>query len=53
MSTPRLDPVSEQAIDWMVRLRAGTPTAAMQERFNAWLAMDPAHAQAWARLQER
>ncbi|WP_338586247.1 FecR family protein [Pseudomonas sp. MAG733B] len=53
MSTPRLDPVSEQAIDWMVRLRAGTPTAAMQERFNAWLAMDPAHVQAWARLQER
>ncbi|WP_419710991.1 FecR domain-containing protein [Pseudomonas sp. NFX224] len=53
MSTPRLDPVSEQAIDWMVRLRAGTPTAAMQERFNAWLGMDPAHAQAWAQLQER
>jgi len=53
MSTPRLDPVSEQAIDWMVSLRAGKPDAALQERFNAWLAMDPAHARAWATLQER
>ncbi|WP_367371927.1 FecR domain-containing protein [Pseudomonas lini] len=52
MSKLRLDPVSEQAIDWMVRLRAGTPDAALQERFNAWLAMDPAHAQAWVTLQE-
>ena len=38
MSTLRLDPLSEQAIDWMVRLRAKTPDAALQERFNAWLA---------------
>jgi transmembrane sensor len=53
MNETRLDPVSEQAIDWMVRLRAGTPDAALQERFNTWLAMDPAHAQAWAKLQER
>ena len=53
MSKPRLDPISEQAIDWMVSLRAGKPDAALQERFNAWLAMDPAHARAWATLQER
>lgn len=53
MSRPQLDPVSEQAIDWMVSLRAGKPDAALQARFNAWLAMDPAHAQAWAKLQER
>jgi transmembrane sensor len=53
MSKPRLDPVSEQAIDWMVRLRAGTPDAALLERFNAWLAMDRAHSQAWATLQDR
>ena len=53
MKTERLDPVSEQALDWMVRLRAGTPTPALQARFDAWLAKDPAHAQAWARLQER
>ncbi|MDB5993913.1 MAG: iron dicitrate transport regulator FecR [Pseudomonas sp.] len=53
MSKARLDPVSEQAIDWMVSLRAGQPSAALQARFNTWLAMDPAHAQAWATLQER
>ena len=53
MTKTRLAPVSEQAIDWMVRLRAGKPDAALQERFNAWLAMDPEHAQAWATLQER
>jgi transmembrane sensor len=53
MSKARLDPVSEQAIDWMVRLRADTPDAKTLERFNAWLAMDPAHARAWAKLQER
>ncbi|VVO33638.1 FecR domain-containing protein [Pseudomonas fluorescens] len=53
MSKLRLDPVSEQAIDWMVKLRAGTPDATLQEHFNAWLSMDPAHAQAWEKLQER
>lgn len=53
MSPPRLDPVSEQAIDWMVKLRAGTPDAALQQRFDAWLAKDRAHSQAWETLQER
>ena len=53
MSKPRRDPISEQAIDWMVKLRAGTPDAALQERFNAWLAMDRAHSQAWTKLQDR
>ncbi len=28
MSNLRLDPVSEQSIDWMVKLRADTPDAA-------------------------
>ncbi|MFJ2479910.1 FecR family protein [Pseudomonas sp. NPDC087598] len=53
MSKTRLDPISEQAIDWMVKLRAGTPDAALQQRFDAWLAMDRAHSQAWNNLQER
>lgn len=53
MSKQRLDPVSEQTIDWMVQLRAGTPDAMLQERFNAWLAKDPAHVQAWDKLQQR
>jgi transmembrane sensor len=53
MSKRRIDPVTEQAIDWMVKLRAGTPDARLQERFNAWLLMDRAHRQAWDTLQER
>ena len=52
MSKPRLDPATEQAIDWMVKLRADTPNAALQERFNAWLTVDRAHSQAWAKLQD-
>ena len=53
MSKQRLDPLSEQTIDWMVKLRAGTPDSALQERFNLWLAKDPAHAQAWEQLNRR
>lgn len=53
MSKRRIDPVTEQAIDWMVKLRAGTPDTRLQERFNAWLLMDRAHRQAWDTLQER
>ena len=53
MSKQRLDPLSEQTIDWMVKLRAATPDAALQERFNQWLAKDPAHAQAWEQLHRR
>ena len=53
MSKQRLDPLSEQTIDWMVKLRAGTPDSALQERFNVWLAKDPAHAQAWEQLNRR
>jgi len=53
VSKQRLDPLSEQTIDWMVKLRAGTPDTALQERFNLWLAKDPAHAQAWEQLNRR
>jgi len=53
VSKQRLDPLSEQTIDWMVKLRAATPDAALQERFNQWLAKDPAHAQAWEQLHRR
>ena len=53
MTKQSLDPLSEQTIDWMVKLRAGSPDPALQERFNAWLAKDPAHVQAWDQLQRR
>lgn len=48
-----LDRASEEAIDWMVRLRAGHIEPQQQARFERWLASDPSHADAWGRLQER
>ncbi|WP_069942779.1 FecR family protein [Pseudomonas putida] len=53
MSRPALDRVSEQAIDWMVELRAATPDAALLQRVRLWLQQDPAHQQAWNRLEQR
>jgi transmembrane sensor len=53
VSRPALDPVSEQAIDWMVELRAATPDEAQLQRFSLWLQQAPAHQQAWSRLEQR
>lgn len=53
MSSPALDRVSEQAIDWMVELRAATPDPALLQRVRLWLQQDPAHQQAWNRLEQR
>ena len=53
MSRRRLDAISEQAIDWMVALNARTPDDALLQRLTHWLQQDPAHQQAWARLQRR
>ena len=53
MNARRLDPISEQAIDWMVALKAGTPDDALLQRLNHWLRQDPAHQRAWDRLQQR
>lgn len=52
MSQTRLDPVAEQAIQWMVKLRADRPSPALQLRFEHWLGSDHRHADAWARLQQ-
>ena len=53
MSNASLDPVSEQALDWMVALQAGTPDDALLQRLAQWLQQDPTHQQAWERLQRR
>lgn len=53
MSRPLIDPLGEQAVDWMVRLSAGHNEPGLQAEFDAWLQHDPAHAQAWQRLQDR
>lgn len=52
MSQVQLDRAAEEAIAWMVRLRAGREEPRQQARFQAWLARDPAHEQAWTRLQQ-
>ncbi|BCD85641.1 membrane protein [Pseudomonas solani] len=51
MSQAPIDRAGEEAIAWMVRLRAGTPDARQQARFETWLNSDSSHQDAWARLQ--
>lgn len=53
MSRQRLDPEVEQAIDWMVRLRAGDADPGLEQELATWLANDAAHAQAWKQLQAK
>ncbi|MNQ23229.1 fec operon regulator FecR [compost metagenome] len=45
------DPVVRQAIAWWAKLQSGLADAHDRESCNAWLAQDPAHRQAWDRLQ--
>lgn len=53
MSRAALDRAGQQAIDWMVRLRSGQADPQLQAGLAAWLARDPANAQAWEHLQLR
>ncbi|BCJ07677.1 MULTISPECIES: FecR family protein [unclassified Pseudomonas] len=53
MSARSLDPIGEQAIDWMVALNARAPDDALLRQLEQWLRQDPAHRQAWDRLQQR
>ena len=41
----------EQAIEWTACLRSGEVSASEQRAFEAWLAADPAHVQAWCSVQ--
>ena len=50
---PPLDAVTEQAIDWLVRLDSGHGSDSDRQAFARWLAAAPAHAAAWATLQQR
>ncbi|MDH1631241.1 FecR family protein [Pseudomonas mosselii] len=53
MSARSLDPIGEQAIDWMVALNARAPDDTLLRQLEQWLRQDPAHQQAWDRLQQR
>lgn len=48
-----LDSVTEQAIDWLVRLDSGHSDDGERRAFARWLEAAPAHAAAWASLQQR
>ncbi|XAH24853.1 FecR family protein [Xylophilus sp. GW821-FHT01B05] len=48
-----LDPITEQAIDWLVRLDSGHSNDDDRQAFAHWLAAAPGHARAWALLQQR
>jgi ferric-dicitrate binding protein FerR (iron transport regulator) len=52
-TAPLLDAVTEQAIDWLVRLDSGHGNDSDRQAFAQWLAAAPAHAAAWATLQQR
>ncbi len=45
-----LTEAERQASDWIVRMN-GDPSAREREQFNAWLAADPANAEAYKALQ--
>jgi transmembrane sensor len=44
------DATTRQAIDWVVLFGSGDATVADQQRFDAWVAMDPGHLSAWERV---
>jgi transmembrane sensor len=48
-----LDPATQEAIDWEVRLRSGEVTQEERDAFTAWRSADPAREEAWTRLQQR
>ncbi|BAL96385.1 FecR domain-containing protein [Rubrivivax gelatinosus] len=47
----RLDPVQRAALEWQVSFWSGQAGEAEQRAFDAWLAADPRHREAWARVQ--
>jgi transmembrane sensor len=46
---PELDPLLDEALDWVVRLKTGTPIRADIEALQQWRDLSPAHEQAFKR----
>jgi transmembrane sensor len=46
-STPAVDPLTEEALAWVVRLRSGRATVADADALRAWRARSPEHEQAY------
>ena len=53
MPKTRLPPAVAEAIDWLALHRSGAMSAADRQRFQQWLSLDPDHAVAWQRLEQR
>jgi len=51
MNEDATDPTIMEALEWFVRMRDNKVTAAEQQAFEAWLAADEAHAEAWKHAQ--
>lgn len=47
----RPDPILEAAGDWLLRLQAQPRDLALRHALRDWLAEDPRHAEAWAKVQ--
>ncbi|WP_206952494.1 FecR family protein [Trinickia acidisoli] len=48
-----IHPAAQEAIEWEVRLRGEAVSQRERDQFETWRRADPAHEDAWARLQER
>lgn len=46
------DPLTDQALEWQVRLNSGEDRPAIEQAYEAWQQEDPAHRQAAARASE-
>lgn len=51
MSEDATDPIVMEALEWFVRMRDETVTAADRQAFEAWFAADDAHLAAWKHAQ--
>ncbi|GAA5234625.1 DUF4880 domain-containing protein [Verticiella sediminum] len=51
LAEPVAEAVVDQAVDWYVRLAAGTPSAREQADFESWRSASPEHDLAWQRLR--
>ena len=51
MNEDATDPTIMEALEWFVRMRDDKVTAAERQAFEAWLAADEAHAEAWKHAQ--
>ena len=50
MSKNKLDPITRDAIDWVLHLESGRACSSERQVFKAWLTENPEHKAAWQRV---